>query len=59
MPNTTRGSRNVSNTPGQSITLLNSPFVQYQALKWAEVAQAALRQTAHLVFNLKEFIYLA
>jgi hypothetical protein len=105
MPNTTRGSRDVSNTPGQAITLLNSPFVQHQALKWAEGARgvlsknspvedalrslvqrafsrpeapgevealrtfyeerlrnsapdAALRQTAHLVFNLKEFIYL-
>ena len=105
MPNTTRGSRDVSTTPGQAITLLNSPFVWYQAGKWAEGARSvlskgapveeslralvhrafsrpeapgeveafrayyeercrisppetALRQTAHLVFNLKEFIYL-
>ncbi len=105
MPNTTRGSRDVSNTPGQAITLLNSPFVWHQARKWAESARSAvskgapveeplrslvhrafsrpeapgevealrayygerlknsspeiaLRQTAHLVFNLKEFIYL-
>lgn len=104
MPNTTRGARDVSTTPGQAITLLNSPFIQYQADKWAERAAAAiqngvkpdeqlasllshalsrpakpnelsmlrgyyeehlpegirvaLRQSAHLVFNLKEFIYL-
>jgi hypothetical protein len=104
MPNTTRGTRDVTTTPGQSITLLNSPFIQYQASTWAERAQAAiakgsnvdaelhhlighafsrqpreeeltalrayhdsryrdgtliaLQQTAHLVFNLKEFIFL-
>ncbi|MEI6712862.1 MAG: PSD1 and planctomycete cytochrome C domain-containing protein [Verrucomicrobiota bacterium] len=104
MPNTTRGTRDVSTTPGQAITLLNSPFIQYQAEKWAEHAtaamqkgstaeeqltslitqafsrpgrpeeltalrgyfeehlsegsSAALKQSAHLVFNLKEFIYI-
>jgi hypothetical protein len=104
MPNTTRGTRDVTTTPGQSITLLNSPFIQHQAHAWAERAQAAiakgssidaelrqlityafsrgvredelaalhayhdarhpegaliaLQQTAHLVFNLKEFIFL-
>jgi hypothetical protein len=104
VPNTTRGTRDVTTTPGQSITLLNSPFIRHQARTWAEHADAAiakgstfdaelrqlivhafsrqpredeltalrayhdsryrdgtliaLQQTAHLVFNLKEFIFL-
>lgn len=104
VPNTTRCTRDVTTTPGQSITLLNSPFIRHQARIWAEHAEAAiakgstvdaelrhlivhafsrqpsedeltalrayhdsryrdgtliaLQQTAHLVFNLKEFIFL-
>jgi len=36
------GTRDVTTTPGQSITLLNSPFVQHQARTWAGQAQAAV-----------------
>ena len=103
-PTTTRGIRDVTTTPAQSITLLNSPFVWYQAEQWSEwslksapklsdeqrivdlleesftrsadeteveVISAFLKEAktqddftkawasvAHLVFNMKEFIYL-
>ncbi len=103
VPNTTRGVRGVTTTPGQSIALLNSPFIQHQARNWATRALAAiergstveaelhrliahaftrparddeiaalrayrdsrsaegdlvaLQHTAHLLFNLKEFIF--
>ncbi len=102
-PTTTRGTRDVTTTPAQSITLLNSPFVWHQARAWAQrslseqadvsdrdrlfgliqhaLARAAtdeelerlelfldesrtghdntqaLTSVAHLIFNLKEFIY--
>lgn len=106
MPTTTRGRRDVTTTPSQSVALLNSPFVWHQARKWAtklaseassesdpdrirnvirlalcreptefdivvlaDYLQSARRdhegndveawaQTLHVVFNLKEFIYL-
>ena len=97
VPNTTLGSRDVTTTPGQAITLLNSPFVRFHSRKWAEAHVDAppeeslntlirtafsrparetelatlmqfyesngggvdgLTETAHLVFNCKEFIYL-
>ena len=35
-PSTTRGQRDVTNVPSQSLTLMNSPFVIEQARKWAE-----------------------
>jgi len=34
-PATTRGQRDVTNVPAQSLTLMNSPFVIEQAGKWA------------------------
>lgn len=34
-PATTRGQRDVTNVPGQSLALLNSPFVVEQSGKWA------------------------
>ena len=34
-PSTTRGERDVTNVPAQSLTLMNSPFVIDQARKWA------------------------
>ncbi len=35
-PSTTRGERDVTNVPAQSLTLMNSPFVIDQASKWAK-----------------------
>jgi hypothetical protein len=35
-PSTTRGQRDVTNVPAQSLTLMNSPFAIEQARKWAE-----------------------
>ncbi len=35
-PSTTRGRRDVTNVPAQSLTMLNSPFVIEQAQLWAE-----------------------
>ena len=35
-PSTTRGQRDVTNVPAQSLTLMNSPFVIEQARKWSE-----------------------
>ena len=35
-PASTRGQRDVTNVPAQSLTLLNDPFVIEQAAKWAE-----------------------
>ena len=35
-PSTTRGYRDVTNVPAQSLTLMNSPFVIDQAAKWAD-----------------------
>jgi len=40
-PSTTRGRRDVTNVPAQSLTLLNSPFVIGQAAEWAERLVAA------------------
>jgi hypothetical protein len=103
-PTTTRAARDVTTTPSQSITMLNSEFVWQQARRWAEhdletnpeispserIEQLLVRSLtrrptkrqcetlrafyqqrssdrppvdawtdlAHLVFNLKEFIYL-
>jgi hypothetical protein len=37
-PTTTRGQRDVTNVPGQSLALLNSPFVVEQAKLWAASA---------------------
>jgi len=34
-PSTTRGSRDVTNVPAQSLTMLNDPFVIDQSAKWA------------------------
>ena len=36
MPFSTFGRRNVTNVPAQSLTLLNDPFVQDQASRWAQ-----------------------
>lgn len=36
VPFSTFGRRNVSNVPAQSLNLMNDPFVQQQAQKWAE-----------------------
>ena len=36
VPFSSFGNRNVTNVPAQSLTLLNDPFVQEQAEKWAE-----------------------
>ena len=89
MPTTTRGTRDVSTTPAQSIALMNNPLVIKQAEAWAkahakeprvlalkelfrrcftrepgavELRDLAgyskdLSETAHLMFNLKEFIF--
>jgi hypothetical protein len=96
LPVTTRGQRDVTTTPSQAITMLNAPFVRYQAKTWAEehggqptgeslrqlVRHAftrppepeelrtltefhrangggvpGLTEIAHLVFNMKEFLY--
>ena len=35
-PTTTRGRRDVTNVPAQSLTMLNDPFVIDQAAKWSE-----------------------
>jgi hypothetical protein len=35
-PSTTRGRRDVTNVPAQSLTMLNDPFVIEQAARWAE-----------------------
>ena len=35
-PATTRGQRDVTNVPAQSLTLMNSPFAIEQARKWAD-----------------------
>ncbi len=35
-PASTRGKRDVTNVPGQSLTLMNSPFVVEESVKWAE-----------------------
>ena len=37
MPGSTRGSRDVTNVPAQSLTLLNDPNVQSRAAQWAEI----------------------
>jgi hypothetical protein len=90
MPTTTRGTRDVSTTPAQSIALMNNPLVIKQAEAWAkahakeprvlalkelfrlcftrEPGAVELRdlaaysknisETAHLMFNLKEFIFI-
>ena len=39
-PSTTRGRRDVTNIPAQSLTMLNDPFVVGQAAKWANRALA-------------------
>ena len=39
-PASTRGQRDVTNVPAQSLTLLNDPFVIEQAAKWAEALLA-------------------
>ena len=39
-PSTTRGRRDVTNIPAQSLAMLNDPFVVGQALKWANRALA-------------------
>jgi hypothetical protein len=89
MPTTTRGARDVSTTPAQSIALMNSPMVIKQAEAWARAHAKAvpeealhelfrraftrepdtselnefvryspkLSETAHLLINLKEFIF--
>jgi hypothetical protein len=36
VPFSTFGQRNVSNVPAQSLNLMNDPFVQEQAMRWAE-----------------------
>ena len=36
-PSTTRGERDLTNVPGQSLALLNSPFVIDQSASWARV----------------------
>jgi hypothetical protein len=41
-PTTTRGQRDVTNVPSQSLALLNSPFVLEQARFWAASPQPAL-----------------
>jgi hypothetical protein len=90
MPTTTRGARDVSTTPAQSIALMNSPMVIKQAEAWARAHTQAkpeealrelfrraftrepgtselnefvryspkLSETAHLIINLKEFIFI-
>ena len=42
-PSTTRGQRDVTNVPAQSLTMMNSPFVIEQAAKWSRrlVAEGA------------------
>ena len=35
-PSTTRGQRDVTNVPAQSLTMMNSPFVIEQAEKWSQ-----------------------
>jgi len=37
-PASTRGKRDVTNVPGQSLTLMNSPFVVEESAKWAETS---------------------
>ena len=40
-PSTTRGQRDVTNVPAQSLTMMNSPFVIEQAAKWSRRLVAA------------------
>jgi hypothetical protein len=51
VPSKTRGRRDVSTIPAQAVTLLNSPFVHFQAETWAERAngsQTGLKLEAYL-----------
>ena len=51
VPSKTRGRRDVSTIPAQAVTLLNSPFIHFQAETWAEKAngsQTGLKLEAHL-----------
>ena len=56
VPNTTRGTRDVTTTPGQSMTLLNSPFIQHQAHTWAGHAEAAIKNGSSLDAELRQLI---
>ena len=40
-PTTTRGRRDVTNVPAQSLTMLNDPFVIDQAAKWSQLIVAS------------------
>lgn len=45
VPFTTVGRRSVSNVPAQSLIMMNDPFVQDQAARWAERLQREIPQT--------------
>lgn len=45
-PTTTRGRRDVTNVPAQSLTMLNDPFVIDQAAKWSKLVVSEEREPA-------------
>ncbi len=54
IPSTTVGRRNVSNVPAQALILLNDPFVDEQALRWARRALAVDMLPAERIDRLYE-----
>ncbi|MHC4880425.1 MAG: DUF1553 domain-containing protein [Planctomycetota bacterium] len=53
-PTTTRGRRDVTNVPAQSLTMLNDPFVIDQAAKWAKQVVAEKRESIERVRTMYE-----
>ena len=54
IPFSSFGNRNITNVPAQSLTLLNDPFVQEQAKKWAEklsVETSGEREKVHQIYR--------
>jgi Protein of unknown function (DUF1553) len=54
IPSTTVGRRNVSNVPAQALILLNDPFVDEQAVRWARRALAVDLPPAERIGRLYE-----
>jgi len=53
-PTTTRGRRDVTNVPAQSLTMLNDPFVIDQAAKWSMQLVAEKREASQRVRDMYE-----
>ena len=53
-PTTTRGRRDVTNVPAQSLTMLNDPFVIDQAAKWAKQIIATHNSPTQRISNIYE-----